>query len=109
MNFTFCMLLQVRCCMQYNALSWENLCLAYANNKGASQFAQAHSLRSSFIVRWLIIIISSCSFLASSKLFSRAKWFDGQKLRFSHDEGHIIIVSQVPGCQYFPFLYPYDL
>ena len=35
------------------ATSWENLFVAYANNKGADQAAHPRSLISAFVVRWL--------------------------------------------------------
>ena len=35
------------------AMSWENLLMPYANNKGADEPAHPHCLISAFVVRWL--------------------------------------------------------
>ena len=48
------------------AMSWENLFMPYANNKGADQPVHLHSLISAFVVRCLDSIIP---LLAIAKIF----------------------------------------
>ena len=52
----------------YWAMSWENLFMPYANNKGADQPAHPHSLISTFVVRCLDNIISQVSISEISSL-----------------------------------------
>ena len=54
-------------CLNSNiwAMSWENLFIAYANNKGADQPAHPHSLISAYVVRCLGSMIPT---LAKSKI-----------------------------------------
>ena len=50
------------------ATSWENLFMAYANNKGADQPAHPRSLISTFVVRFLDSIIPLLAISEISRL-----------------------------------------
>ena len=61
------------------ATSWENLFMQYANNKGADQPAHPRSLISTFVVRCLDSIVSSCyiwNFKTLASLCLWADWFE---------------------------------
>ena len=78
-------------------MSWENLFMQYANNKGSDQPAHPLSLISAFVVGFLdsiipVLAISEISRLAS--FWSWAGWFesyliDNPEDRFSHDVARI--------------------
>ena len=65
----------IHCSKYIRALSWENLFLPYANNKGADQPAHLRSLISAFVIRWLdsIIPLVSISKISSLSLVSVAE------------------------------------
>ena len=86
------------------ALSWENMLVLYATNKGADQPAHPRSLSSTFVGRCLDSIISLVSIFAISWLltcfYSWAEWFESYLVktpedRFSHDEAQIITKCQL--------------
>ena len=80
------------------AMSWENLFVPHANNKGADQPAHPRSLISTFVVRCLDSILP---ILAESKMSSPCSWagqFESYLVAnpedmFSHDEAHIMVYS----------------
>ena len=77
------------------AMSWENLFLPYANNKGADQPAHLCSLISAFLVCCLGSIIPVVSISKISRLCSWTDRFESYLVknpedRFSHDVAHLL-------------------
>ena len=87
------------------AISWENLFMPYANNKGADQPAYPQSLISAFVVRCLGSTIPLLAIAKISRpLASLWRWagrlFESYlagnpKDRYSHDVAHMIITMRI--------------
>ena len=86
------------------AMSWENLFLPYANNKGTDKPACPRSLISAFGVRCLDSTVSSfyiCNFVSLASFCGCTGWFESYLVanpedRFSCEEAHLSHIMRKP-------------